>query len=315
MRVRTISPRGYCYGVVDAMVLVRRVAANPDVPRPIHVLGMLVHNRQVTEAFEEIGVVCIDGKGKSRLELLEEVESGTVVFTAHGVSPHVRLAAMAKGLHVEDATCPDVTRTHDLIRTHVAEGGSVYYVGVPGHPEPEGACGVAPDRVSLVSTVEEVALLEPPDGDLLVTNQTTMSQWDIKPVIDAIKARFPSAMVHTEICLATQVRQEAVAEQAVGADLLVVVGDPRSNNSRRLAEVGRDVAGVSVVQVSSVSELPLERLPVDGEVVVTSGASTPTAVTREVTNFLKRYDGSQTAPQTAAVGGKVLPSLRASAKS
>ena len=74
MRVRTISPRGYCYGVVDAMVLVRRVAANPDVPRPIHVLGMLVHNRQVTEAFEEIGVVCIDGKGKSRLELLEQVD-------------------------------------------------------------------------------------------------------------------------------------------------------------------------------------------------------------------------------------------------
>ena len=67
MRVRTISPRGYCYGVVDAMVLVRRVAANPDVPRPIHVLGMLVHNRRVTEAFEEIGVVCIDGKGAADL--------------------------------------------------------------------------------------------------------------------------------------------------------------------------------------------------------------------------------------------------------
>jgi 4-hydroxy-3-methylbut-2-enyl diphosphate reductase len=297
------------------MVLVRRIAANPDLPRPIHVLGMLVHNRQVTEAFEEIGVICIDGSGESRLSLLDKVKSGTVVFTAHGVSPQVRLEAMAKGLHVEDATCPDVTRTHDLIRAHVADGGTVFYVGVPGHPEPEGACGVAPGRVHLVSTVAEVADLPKPAGALLITNQTTMSQWDIKPVIDTIKNRYPQAMVHTEICLATQVRQEAVAEQAVGADLLVVVGDPRSNNSRRLAEVGHDVAGVAVVQVSCVAELPIDRLPLDGTVVVTSGASTPTAVTREVIAFLKRFDGTQQIPDTQAIGSKVLPSLRGSAKS
>ena len=177
---------------------------------------------------------------------LDQVESGTVVFTAHGVSPQVRLAAMAKGLHVEDATCPDVTRTHDLIRTHVAGGGTVYYIGLPGHPEPEGACGVAPGRVHLVNTVSEVDELPEPAGDLLVTNQTTMSQWDIARSMPS--RAVSQAMVHTEICLATQVRQEAVAEQAVGADLLVVVGDPRSNNSRRLAEVGHDVAGVQVVK-------------------------------------------------------------------
>ena len=126
----------------------------------------------------------------------------------------------------------------------------MYCVGVPGHPEPEGACGVAPDRVSLVSTVEEVALLEPPDGDLLVTNQTTMSQWDIKPVIDAIRARFPSAWFTPRSVSQRRFRQ-AVAEQAVGADLLVVVGDPRSNNSRRLAEGRARRRRVSVVQVRS----------------------------------------------------------------
>ena len=310
MNVRTISPRGYCYGVVDAMVLVRRIAADPDVPRPIHVLGMLVHNRQVTEAFEEIGVVCIDGAEKSRLNLLDEVQSGTVVFTAHGVAPEVRLAAFERGLHVVDATCPDVTRTHDLIRAHVAEGGTVFYVGVPGHPEPEGACGVAPGRVTLVSRLEDVADLPEPTGALLVTNQTTMSQWDIRPVLEAIKKRFPQAYVHTEICLATQVRQEAVAEQAVGVDLLVVVGDHRSNNSRRLAEVGQDVAGVPVVQVSSVGELDPAILPLGGTVAVTSGASTPTAVTREVIAFLKKYDGSQAAQVSKAVGQRVLPRLR-----
>jgi 4-hydroxy-3-methylbut-2-enyl diphosphate reductase len=311
MKVLSISPRGYCYGVVDAMVLVRRIADNPLIPKPIHVLGMLVHNRQVSEAFAEIGVVSVDGRGKTRLDLLDEISEGTVIFTAHGVSPEVRLEALRRGLHVEDATCPDVTRTHDLLREHIAAGGSALYVGVAGHPEPEGACGVAPGAITLVESIDDVRRLDEPRGDILVTNQTTMSMWDIAPVIEAIQKRFPRAMVHSEICLATQVRQEAVAEQAQGADLLVVVGDKRSNNSQRLAEVGSEIAGVPVVLVSSVAELDPAILPLDGVVAVTSGASTPTAVTREVIAFLKRFDGSQNAPVSAAIGAKVLPSLRA----
>ncbi|MAO82333.1 MAG: 4-hydroxy-3-methylbut-2-enyl diphosphate reductase [Myxococcales bacterium] len=310
MEVITISPRGYCYGVVDAMTLVRRIAADPDTPRPIHVLGMLVHNRQVTEAFADIGVICLDKPGATRVELLDQVESGTVVFTAHGIAPEVRLKALARGLHVEDATCPDVAHTHGLIEKHVQNGGSVIYVGISGHPEPEGACGVAPGAVHLVSCLEEVASLPEFKCPVLVTNQTTMSQWDIKPIINAIKERFPSAWVQTEICLATQVRQEAVAEQAGKADLLVVVGDERSNNSRRLAEVGVEIVGVPVMQVASVADIDPSRLPVDGRVAVTSGASTPTAVTREVITYLKRYDGQQKPPEfSTAVGNRVLPSL------
>ena len=292
------------------MTLVRRIAADPDIPRPIHVLGMLVHNRQVTEAFAAIGVICLDEPGATRVELLEKVESGTVVFTAHGISPEVRLKALQRGLHIEDATCPDVARTHQLIEHHVEEGGFVVYVGISGHPEPEGACGVAPGAVHLVSCLDDVDRLPAFDAPLLVTNQTTMSQWDIKPIIAAIRDRFPTAMVQTEICLATQVRQEAVADQAGSADLLVVVGDARSNNSQRLAAVGTEIAGVPVMQVASVADIDTSRLPISGRIAVTSGASTPTAVTREVISYLKRYDGRQHPPETSiAVGNRVLPSL------
>jgi 4-hydroxy-3-methylbut-2-enyl diphosphate reductase len=307
--VITISPRGYCYGVVDAMVLVRKIAADPGTVRPIHVLGMLVHNRQVTEAYEALGVVCLDREGASRLDLLDGIDSGTLVLTAHGVSPEVRLRALRKGLTIIDATCPDVTRTHDLIAAHAAEGGWVLYVGKPGHPEPEGACGVAPGRVILVSDATEISGLAERDGPLLVTNQTTMSAWDIEPVIAAIRVRFPSAVVHTEICTATQVRQEAVADQAKGADLLIVVGDPRSNNSMRLVDVGRRIAGVPAVQIASVEEIDPSTLPVGGRVAVTSGASTPTAVTHEVINYLRRFDGSPPG-KSAAIGKRVLPNLR-----
>ncbi|MED1781751.1 4-hydroxy-3-methylbut-2-enyl diphosphate reductase [Brevibacillus fortis] len=288
MEVIKISPRGYCYGVVDAMVLALRTAQNFDLPRPIHILGMIVHNAHVVEAFEKQGIKTLDGE--DRLALLDQVNEGTVIFTAHGVSPEVRKKARDKGLTVVDATCPDVTKTHDLIREKVAEGYHVLYIGKKGHPEPEGAMGIAPDHVHLVQKLEELDALDLPTGKLIVTNQTTMSQWDVKHLMDAILQRFPGVEVHNEICLATQVRQEAVAEQVGEADLCLVVGDPRSNNSNRLAQVSEEIANVPSYRIADLSELDIEWLRGKRNVAVTSGASTPTPLTKEVISFLEQFD-------------------------
>ncbi len=288
MEVIKISPRGYCYGVVDAMVLALKTAQNFDLPRPIHILGMIVHNSHVVEAFEKQGITTLDGE--DRLALLDQVNEGTVIFTAHGVSPEVRKKARDKGLTVVDATCPDVTKTHDLIRDKIADGYHVLYIGKKGHPEPEGAVGIAPDKVHLVQTLEEVEALQLPTDKLIVTNQTTMSQWDVKHLMDAIIKRYPQVEVHNEICLATQVRQEAVAEQAGDADLCIVVGDPRSNNSNRLAQVAEEIAGVPSYRISDLSELDLNWLKGKKKVAVTSGASTPTPLTKEVVQFLEQYE-------------------------
>ncbi|MDC0762394.1 4-hydroxy-3-methylbut-2-enyl diphosphate reductase [Brevibacillus sp. AG] len=288
MEVIKISPRGYCYGVVDAMVLALRTAQNFDLPRPIHILGMIVHNAHVVEAFEKQGIKTLDGE--DRLALLDQVHEGTVIFTAHGVSPEVRKKARDKGLTVVDATCPDVTKTHDLIREKVAEGYHVLYIGKKGHPEPEGAMGIAPDHVHLVQKLEELDALDLPTDKLIVTNQTTMSQWDVKHLMDAILQRFPGVEVHNEICLATQVRQEAVAEQVGEADLCLVVGDPRSNNSNRLAQVSEEIANVPSYRIADLSELDIEWLRGKKNVAVTSGASTPTPLTKEVISFLEQFD-------------------------
>ncbi|MCT4787427.1 4-hydroxy-3-methylbut-2-enyl diphosphate reductase, partial [Exiguobacterium aestuarii] len=154
MKVKKISPRGYCYGVVDAMKLANEAVANPDLPRPIHILGMIVHNRHVTQAFEDLGVKTVDGE--DRMQALETIDRGTVVFTAHGISPLVRKRAIEKGLTIVDASCPDVLVTHDLIREKTAEGYDVIYIGKHGHPEPEGAIGVAPDHVHLIQYEYEI---------------------------------------------------------------------------------------------------------------------------------------------------------------
>ncbi|WP_168122943.1 4-hydroxy-3-methylbut-2-enyl diphosphate reductase [Paenibacillus sp. HB172176] len=288
MQIVKISPRGYCYGVVDAMVLALQTAKNLELPRPIYILGMIVHNAHVTEAFEKEGVITLDGA--NRLEILEQIEAGTVIFTAHGVSPEVRRRASEKGLSVIDATCPDVTKTHDLIKEKTGQGYHIIYIGKKGHPEPEGAIGVAPELVHLIEHESEIADLDIGDERIIITNQTTMSQWDIRHIIQKLQEKYPNAEVHNEICLATQVRQEAVAEQAGTAQLCIVVGDPRSNNSNRLAQVSEEIAGVTAYRVADVTEIKQAWLQGIDRVAVTSGASTPTALTKEVIAYLEQYD-------------------------
>ncbi|MBL3642233.1 4-hydroxy-3-methylbut-2-enyl diphosphate reductase [Peribacillus frigoritolerans] len=290
MKVIKISPRGYCYGVVDAMVIARNAALDKTLPRPIYILGMIVHNKHVTDAFEEEGIITLDGSNRN--DIIEQVDSGTVIFTAHGVSPEIRKIAEKKGLVTLDATCPDVTATHDLIREKQAEGYQIIYIGKKGHPEPEGAVGVAPDVVHLVQKDEDVEALTLNSDKIIVTNQTTMSQWDVLDIMDKVKEKFPHAEVHKEICLATQVRQEAVAEQAGEADVLIVVGDPKSNNSNRLAQVSQEIAGTSAYRIADISELNLEWLKDAETVAVTSGASTPTPITKEVIAFLEQYEAN-----------------------
>lgn len=311
VEVIKISPRGYCYGVVDAMVLARQAAQNLDLPRPIYILGMIVHNSHVTESFEDEGIITLDGP--NRMEILKQVDSGTVIFTAHGVSPEVRKLARDKGLTTLDATCPDVTKTHDLIREKAADGYEIIYIGKKGHPEPEGAMGIAPDHVHLIEKEEEIDALQVKADRVIITNQTTMSQWDIKNIMKRLLDKFPGAEIHNEICLATQVRQEAVAEQAGQADLVIVVGDPRSNNSNRLAQVSTEIAGVPAHRISDVTELKREWLEGVGKVAVTSGASTPTPITKEVIAYLEQYEHDK--PETWEIKrtvnmSKLLPPVR-----
>ncbi|WP_018923737.1 4-hydroxy-3-methylbut-2-enyl diphosphate reductase [Salsuginibacillus kocurii] len=311
MDVVKISPRGYCYGVVDAMVLARQAASNLDLPRPIYILGMIVHNKHVTDAFEDEGIISLDGE--NRLEILREVEKGTVIFTAHGVSPEVRELAKEKGLTTVDATCPDVTRTHDLIREKRDEGYAIVYVGKRGHPEPEGAMGVAPDAVHLVETLDDVEELDLSAEKIIITNQTTMSQWDVSDIMNRTMEKYPQAEIHNEICMATQVRQEAVAEQAKDTDVVIVVGDPISNNSNRLAQVSQSIAGTPAYRIGDITELDLSWLEGVNTVGVTSGASTPTPIAKEVIRFLEQYDPKN--PETWELekkvkGSKILPKVK-----
>jgi 4-hydroxy-3-methylbut-2-enyl diphosphate reductase len=284
LEVIKITPRGYCHGVVKAINIARE--SGRSIEGPLYALGQLVHNRHVLDDLASHGVELVDGQ--NRLEILDRIESGTVIFSAHGVAPAVRRRASEKGLRWIDATCPDVIRTHDLARELAARGYFIVYIGKHGHPEPEGVMGEVPaDRIVLVETAEEVEALDLTAEKIAVLTQTTISVWDTDALVARIVERYPRAEVHNEICRATQDRQEAAVAAARECDLVLVVGDRRSSNSKRLVEVVRERAGKPAHLVQTVDEIDRSWFEGVKRVGVTSGASTPSELTRAVIKHLE----------------------------
>jgi 4-hydroxy-3-methylbut-2-enyl diphosphate reductase len=286
MEVVKITPRGYCHGVVDAFRIAKRVREETD--GPVHMLGMLVHNTHATDDLQQQGIALVDQP--DRLAGLSQIKGGTVIFTAHGVSPQVKQRAVELGLTPVDATCSDVVRTHELVADLARKGYDVVYIGRKGHPEPEGVVGEAPGNVYLVQDPEDIDALDLKGDRIAVTCQTTLSVWDTEDLIGRVKERYPQAEVHNEICRATQERQEAAVEAAKYVDLVIVVGSPRSSNSLRLVEVVKKLAHKPAYLVDSLEELDLSWFAGVKKVGVTSGASTPSQLTRRVIEYLESVE-------------------------
>ncbi len=309
INVIKISPRGYCYGVVDAIQLARTAARDNSTPKPIYILGQIVHNRHAVASLNEYGIISLDGD--NREELLDQVDGGTVIFTAHGVSPLVKLRARGRGLNIIDATCPEVTHTHELVKTLVAEGYEIIYIGRRSHPEPEGVIGEAPDHVHLVENVNDVSRLQLDTDKIAVSTQTTLSKWDTELIVNAIRDRFPHANIHNDICRATTDRQEAAVAKSRDADLVIVVGDTKSNNSNRLVSVVEELAGKPAYLIDNATQLRPEWFAGVKTVALTSGSSTPSQITKEVADFLETLyqDGPVDVPAVSKVAQEYSPAL------
>lgn len=290
MKVIKITPRGFCFGVVSALNIAIKAINDKSIPRPIYILGNIVHNHFISEALNELGLITIDDKSKTRLELLDLIDKGTVIFTAHGVSDEVINKANDKGLYLINSTCKYVNKTNDYIKGKLKKGYDVIYIGKKNHPEPEGAIGINVNKVHLVENLDDVLKLNLNNEKIAITNQTTMSYWDIKILAKEIKKIYQKAEFMNEICNATQVRQEAVYKKAIKADLTLVVGDPLSNNSNKLAAISKKMAKTHAYLIENVEDINKEWLKDCETVAVTSGASTPTAITNEVIKYLEQFD-------------------------
>jgi 4-hydroxy-3-methylbut-2-en-1-yl diphosphate reductase len=274
------NPRGFCAGVVRAVDVVNR--ALEIYSRPLFVRKEIVHNSHVVEELRAKGAVFVDS--------LDEVPPGkTVVFSAHGVSPQVWEKARAKNLKVIDATCPLVTKVHVEAVRYARDDYTIILVGHPGHDEVIGTMGEAPERMLLVSSVDDVARVKVPDpGKVAYLTQTTLSLEDTRAIVQALRARFPAIQgpPSDDICYATQNRQMAVRELAQQCRLILVVGSANSSNSNRLVEEANK-SGARAYLIEDAQAIKEEWLEDLTSVGVTSGASAPEILVNQVIDFFK----------------------------
>ena len=274
------SPRGFCAGVVRAIDVVR--IALEACPPPIYVRKQIIHNAYVVDELRQEGAVFVDS--------LDQVPSGgTVIFSAHGVSPQVWAEARSRSLNVIDATCPLVTKVHVEAVRYSKQGFTVVLIGHEGHEEVVGTMGEAPESTVLVSNIEDVQALEVEDPEeIAYLTQTTLSIEDTREIIGALRQRFPMIQgpPSEDICYATQNRQLAVRELARVADLVLVVGASNSSNSNRLVEEAIG-SGVASYLISDVSKIRREWLQGVETVGLTSGASAPEILVEGIVNFFQ----------------------------
>jgi 4-hydroxy-3-methylbut-2-en-1-yl diphosphate reductase len=280
------SPRGYCAGVDRAVQTVEK--AIELYGAPIYVRKQIVHNSHVVRALEERGAIFV--------EETEEVPEGSiVVFSAHGVAPVVHEEAARRQLRTVDATCPLVTKVHAEARRFAREDYDILLIGHEGHEEVVGTTGEAPDRVHLVDGPEAVDDLVVRDPDKVSwLSQTTLSVDETLATVRALRLRFPNLVdpPSDDICYATQNRQVAVKEIAGDAELVLVVGSGNSSNSVRLVEVALDAGASAAYLVDDVSHVDDHWLDGVSTVGVTSGASVPETLVRDVLGWLasRGYD-------------------------
>lgn len=285
MEILLAKPRGFCAGVDRAIEIVK--LAIEVIGPPVYVRHEIVHNRHVVEGLRTLGARFVD-------KLADVPRGSVVIFSAHGVSPAVRAEARERGLQTIDATCPLVTKVHLEAIRYAREGYNLVLIGHRGHVEVEGTMGEVPGRMWLVSTPDEVDVLELPNPEKAAyLTQTTLSIDDTMLVVEALKRRFPGieGPRKDDICYATTNRQNAVKKIVVEADVILVVGAPESSNSNRLVEVAQ-ARGVRAYLVESAEDINPDWLRDVRRVGLTAGASAPESLVSRVVDRLFELGGT-----------------------
>ena len=285
MHVILANPRGFCAGVNMAIEALE--TAIHHFGTPIYAYHEIVHNRPIVELYTAKGVVFVDS-------IADVPEGGTVLYSAHGVSPEIREQSRIRNLRAIDATCPLVTKVHMEAIKYSKEGYTIVLIGHEGHDEVIGTMGEAPAAMVLIENAEDVAAMTlPADAKLAFLTQTTLSVDETKEIIAALRIKYPQIVGPSkdDICYATQNRQEAVTEIVPAVDVVVVLGSQNSSNSNRLAEIARQKGRRSHL-IDRVAEMRADWFTPEDTVLVTAGASAPEEHVQDCVMFLKTHFGA-----------------------
>ncbi len=280
-RILLATPRGYCAGVDRAVDAVEK--ALELYGAPVYVRKEIVHNKYVVETLSRRGAIFVS-------ETDEVPEGARVVFSAHGVSPQVHAEAAARQLETIDATCPLVTKVHKQAVRFAKDDYDILLIGHAGHEEVEGTQGEAPEHIQVVNGPEEVDQVTVRNPDKVVwISQTTLSVDETLKTVDLLRKKFPNLNdpPSDDICYATQNRQGAIKVMAPDCDAVIVVGSANSSNSVRLVEVALEYGAGAAYRIDTADELDPKWLEGVKTVGLTSGASVPEILVREVVEKLR----------------------------
>jgi 4-hydroxy-3-methylbut-2-enyl diphosphate reductase len=282
-KVLLAAPRGYCAGVDRAVIAVEKALEHYG--PPVYVRKQIVHNLHVVSTLEEKGAIFVE-------ETDEVPEGALVIFSAHGVSPAVVQSADERGLQTIDATCPLVTKVHREAVRFAKDDYDILLIGHEGHEEVEGTAGEAPEHIQIVNGPEDVDKVEVRDPNKVIwLSQTTLSVDETMLTVNLLKERFPTLQdpPSDDICYATSNRQAAIKKIAPQAELVIVVGSANSSNSVRLVEVALEYGAKASYRVDFANQVDESWFEGISTVGVTSGASVPEVLVREVLSLLADY--------------------------
>ena len=282
------NPRGFCAGVDRAIEIVE--CAIEKHGAPIYVRHEVVHNKFVVSNLKKKGAIFV--------EEIDEVPKGSVViFSAHGVSQAIRKQTSEITNIIYDATCPLVTKVHKEVTRRQKQNHQVILIGHAGHPEVEGTLGQSNEsnHINLIESINDVEGLElSEDLDISYTTQTTLSVDDTKLIVNSLKTKFPKIQEpkKSDICYATQNRQDSVKVMIKNSEMLLVIGSKNSSNSNRLKEIA-EKSGKPAYLIDGSADIKNEWLSGIDSIGVTAGASAPEILVQAVVSYLMMNGGSE----------------------
>lgn len=289
MEITLSQYAGFCEGVQRAYDIVEKIAKDPKVKRPIFVLGSLVHNEDVVEKIEKMGVqkVHVEGPLEDFFEKIKK-DVGTLVITAHGIGPQIYELAKKHGVELIDTTCPRVVKVQRLAKAFFDRNMQLVIVGEKNHKEVKGIFEWANKNAIFIETEEDLCGFDvDSDKKIAVISQTTQDQEFVDRASRQIAKKYPNAEIVDSICLTTHHRQTEIKKLASENDVVIVIGSTESANSNRLWEISSRVNPRShFIQRSS--ELQAQWFENCDKVAVTAGASTPSWIIESVLAEIKK---------------------------
>ncbi|MFH1676801.1 MAG: 4-hydroxy-3-methylbut-2-enyl diphosphate reductase, partial [bacterium] len=279
LEILVADKAGFCLGVERAIKLV--LASIRDDKKPLYTYGPLIHNSQVVEYLESLGVKVAD--------TIEEIpEYSRVVIRSHGIGPTEFHKMEERHFNIIDATCMFVKKAQRVASELYNEGYTVLILGLKDHPEVKALRDFVHDEAIIAASMDELPNFDNPPEKLGVICQTTLNTKFFEEAVARLKEKVPNLVVRKTICDATEKRQFEAREIASEVDAMVVIGGKHSSNTRKLTDICRD-KGVCTYHIETPEELRpgwfLGRIKIG----VTAGASTPDWLIEETIRAIQKF--------------------------